>query len=152
MPTVAVDLSNLKPANGAVKVRKRLGRGVGSGLGKTSGRGQKGAGARTGAKLTPGFEGGQMPLARRLPKRGFRNPLKVPYQVVSLARLARFGTGAVVDEETLRRERIVKARGPIKILSDGDVAVALTVKVTAVSAKAREKILAAGGTVEDAGS
>lgn len=149
---MSVDLSNLKPAKGAVKVRKRLGRGIGSGLGKTSGRGQKGAGSRTGAKVTPGFEGGQMPLARRLPKRGFRNPLKVPYQVVSLTRLARFAAGAVVDEETLRRERIVKGRGPVKILSDGDVAVALTLKVAAVSAKAREKILAAGGTVEGAGS
>jgi large subunit ribosomal protein L15 len=149
---VAVDLSRLKPARGAVKERKRLGRGVGSGLGKTSGRGQKGAGSRTGAKVTPGFEGGQMPLARRLPKRGFRNPLKVPYQVVSLARLERFAAGAVVDEEALRRERIVKGRGPIKILSDGDVAQALTVRVAAVSAKAREKILAAGGTVESAGS
>jgi large subunit ribosomal protein L15 len=92
-----------------------------------------------------------MPLARRLPKRGFRNPLKVPYQVVSLARLGRFARGAVVDEEALRRERIVKGRGPIKILSDGDVAQALTVRVAAVSAKAREKILAAGGTVESAG-
>jgi len=149
---VAVDLSNLKPAKGAVKIRKRLGRGIGSGLGKTSGRGQKGAGSRTGAKVTPGFEGGQMPLARRLPKRGFRNPLKVPYQVVSLARLARFAAGSVVDEESLRRERIVKGRGPVKILSDGDVAVALTLRVAAVSAKAREKILAAGGTVEGAGS
>jgi large subunit ribosomal protein L15 len=148
---VAVDLSNLKPAPGAVKERKRLGRGVGSGLGKTSGRGQKGAGSRTGAKVTPGFEGGQMPLARRLPKRGFHNPLKVPYQVVSLARLDRFAAGAVVDEQTLRRERIVKGRGPIKILSDGDIAKALTVKV-AVSGKAREKILAAGGTVAGAES
>jgi large subunit ribosomal protein L15 len=149
---VAVDLSNLKPARGAMKERKRLGRGVGSGLGKTSGRGQKGAGARTGAKVTPGFEGGQMPLARRLPKRGFRNPLKVPYQVVSLARLDRFAAGTVVDDQALRRERIVKGSGPIKILSDGDIAKALTVKVAAVSARAREKILAAGGTVEGAGS
>ncbi len=135
-----------------MKERKRLGRGIGSGLGKTSGRGQKGrGGSRTGAKVTPGFEGGQMPLARRLPKRGFRNPLKVPYQVVSLARLDRFAAGAVVDEETLRRERIVKGRGPIKILSDGDITKALTVKVAAVSAKAREKILAAGGTVAGRG-
>ena len=146
-----VDLASLKPAKGAVKVRKRLGRGVGSGLGKTSGRGQKGAGSRTGSKVTPGFEGGQMPLARRLPKRGFHNHSKVPYQVVSLDRLERFDAGTVIDEETLRRDRIVKGRGPVKILSDGEIAKALTIKVAAVSAKAREKIVAAGGTVEGAG-
>lgn len=143
-----VDLRSLKPAKGAVKDKKRLGRGVGSGLGKTSGRGQKGAGSRTGAKVSPGFEGGQMPLARRLPKRGFRNPLRVRYEIVSLDRLERFDPGAVIDEETLRRSRIVKGRGPVKILSDGEIGKALTIKVAAVSAKAREKILAAGGTVE----
>src|ERR1700739_2009105 len=110
---MAIDLASLKPAKGAVRDKKRLGRGIGSGRGKTSGRGQKGAGSRTGAKVTPGFEGGQMPLARRLPKRGFRNPLKVPYQVVSLERLERFAAGTVVDEDTLRRERIVRGRGPI---------------------------------------
>jgi large subunit ribosomal protein L15 len=142
-----VDLKSLKPAKGAVRVRKRLGRGIGSGLGKTSGRGQKGAGSRTGSKITPGFEGGQMPLARRLPKRGFTNPSRTPYLVVSLDRLARFEANTVIDEATLRRERIVKGHGPVKILSDGEVAKPLTVKV-AVSAKAREKILAAGGTVE----
>ena len=146
-----VDLASLKPAKGAVKVRKRLGRGVGSGLGKTSGRGQKGAGSRTGSKVTPGFEGGQMPLARRLPKRGFHNHSKVPYQIVSLDRLERFDAGTVIDEETLRKSRIVKGRGPVKILSDGEIAKALTIKVAAVSAKAREKIAAAGGTVEVAG-
>jgi len=146
---VAVDLSNLKPAKGAVKERKRLGRGIGSGLGKTSGRGQKGAGSRTGSKITPGFEGGQMPLARRLPKRGFHNHSKVTYQIVSLDHLARFDAGTVIDEEALRKNRVVKGRGPVKILSDGEIGKALTVKV-AVSAKAREKILAAGGTVEAA--
>jgi len=82
-----VDLSHLRPAKGAVRDKKRLGRGVGSGLGKTSGRGQKGAGSRTGAKVTPGFEGGQMPLARRLPKRGFRNPSRKTFEIVSLERL-----------------------------------------------------------------
>jgi len=147
-----IDLGTLHPAKGAAKDRKRLGRGIGSGLGKTSGRGQKGAGSRTGAKVTPGFEGGQMPLARRLPKRGFRNHSKVSYQVVSLDRLERFAAGTVVDEETLRRERIVRRRGPIKLLADGEIAKALTIKVAAVSAKAREKIVAAGGTVEVEGS
>jgi large subunit ribosomal protein L15 len=149
---VPVDLKSLRPAKGAVRNKKRLGRGVGSGLGKTSGRGQKGAGARTGAKIRPGFEGGQMPLARRLPKRGFHNPRRVSYEVVSLERLGRFAAGAVVDEERLRSERIVKGRGPIKILSDGELANALTIKVTAVSAKARAKIIAAGGTVETTAS
>ena len=147
---MAVDLRNLKPAKGAVKERKRLGRGIGSGLGKTSGRGQKGAGSRTGSKITPGFEGGQMPLARRLPKRGFHNHSKVRYQVVSLERLGGFDVGAVIDEEMLRKNRVVKGRGPIKILSDGEIAKALTIKVSAVSAKAREKIVAAGGSVEAA--
>jgi len=142
-----VDLKSLKPAKGAVTKKKRLGRGIGSGLGKTSGRGQKGAGSRTGSKITPGFEGGQMPLARRLPKRGFHNHSRTDYIVVSLDRLARFDANTVIDEETLRRERIVKGQGPVKILSDGEVGKPLTVKV-AVSAKAREKIVAAGGTVE----
>ena len=99
-----VDLKSLKPAKGAVKDKKRLGRGIGSGLGKTSGRGQKGAGSRTGAKVTPGFEGGQMPLARRLPKRGFHNVRQVRYEVVSLERLERFAAGTVIDEARLRGE------------------------------------------------
>jgi large subunit ribosomal protein L15 len=145
---LAVDLKSLRPAKGAVREKKRLGRGIGSGLGKTSGRGQKGAGSRSGAKVSPGFEGGQMPLARRLPKRGFRNPSRTAYEIVSLARLERFAANALVDEEALRRERVVKGRGPVKILSDGEVGKPLTVKVAAVSAKAREKIVAAGGTVE----
>ena len=145
---MAVDLKSLRPAKGAVREKKRLGRGIGSGLGKTSGRGQKGAGSRSGAKVSPGFEGGQMPLARRLPKRGFRNPSRTVYEIVSLARLERFAANALVDEEALRRERVVKGRGPVKILSDGEVGKPLTVKVAAVSAKAREKIVAAGGTVE----
>ncbi len=146
---MAVDLKTLKPAHGAVTERKRLGRGIGSGLGKTSGKGHKGAKSRSGGAITPGFEGGQMPLQRRLPKRGFRNPSRVTYQVVSLARLeALFPAGATVDSESLRRARIVRGAGPVKILSDGEVTKALTVKVEGVSAKAREKLLAAGGTVE----
>ena len=144
-----VDLSSLKPAKGAVTKKKRIGRGVGSGLGKTSGRGQKGAGSRTGSKITPGFEGGQMPLARRLPKRGFTNHSRKNYLVVSLDRLDGFEANAVVDEESLRAARIVKGRGPVKILADGEIAKPLTIKVP-TSAKAREKIVAAGGTVEGA--
>ncbi len=146
---MAVDLKTLQPAHGAVKERKRLGRGIGSGHGKTSGKGHKGANARSGGTITPGFEGGQMPLQRRLPKRGFRNPSRVTYQVVSLARLeALFSAGATVDSESLRQARIVRGGRPIKILSDGEITKALTVKVEAISAKAREKLLAAGGTIE----
>jgi large subunit ribosomal protein L15 len=143
-----VDLRSLKPAKGAVKDKKRLGRGMGSGLGKTSGRGQKGAGSRSGAKVTPGFEGGQMPLARRLPKRGFTNPSRVAFTVISLDKLDRLAANSVVDTELLRRERLVKGRAPIKVLSDGEITKPLTIRVAAVSAKAREKIVAAGGTVE----
>jgi large subunit ribosomal protein L15 len=146
---MAVDLKSLKPAPGALTERKRLGRGVGSGLGKTSGKGHKGAKSRSGGTITPGFEGGQMPLQRRLPKRGFRNHSRVRYEVVSLARLeAIFPAGSTVDSETLRKARIVRGDGPIKILSDGEITKALTVKVDGVSAKAREKLVAAGGTVE----
>jgi large subunit ribosomal protein L15 len=145
---MVVDLRSLKPAKGAVRDKKRVGRGVGSGLGKTSGRGQKGAGSRSGANVTPGFEGGQMPLARRLPKRGFHNPSRKHFEIVSLERLEKFPAGATVDSAALRESRIVKGRGPIKILSDGEIARPLTVRVQAISAKAREKILAAGGTVE----
>jgi len=89
-----------------------------------------------------------MPLARRLPKRGFRNPSRKTFEIVSLERLGKFPAGATVDSETLRRSRIVKGGGPVKVLSDGEIGQALTVRVEAVSAKAREKILAAGGTVE----
>jgi large subunit ribosomal protein L15 len=146
---MGVDLSHLKPARGALKDRKRLGRGVGSGLGKTSGRGHKGAGARSGGAVTPGFEGGQMPLQRRLPKRGFRNPSRAVFEVVSVGRLEeKFAPGTFVDSALLRRERMVRGKGPVKILSDGEVTKALTLRVEGISAKAREKVIAAGGTVE----
>jgi len=143
-------IHDLKPPPGSKKARRRVGRGIAGKGGKTAGRGMKGQHAR--GTVPVGFEGGQMPLARRLPKRGFRNHSKVSYQVVSLDRLERFAAGTVVDEETLRRERIVRRRGPIKLLADGEIAKALTIKVAAVSAKAREKIVAAGGTVEVEGS
>jgi large subunit ribosomal protein L15 len=143
-----VDLKSLKPAHGAVRDRKRLGRGIGSGNGKTSGRGQKGAGARSGWGRRPGCEGGQMPLQRRLPKRGFHSPNRVESELVSLEWLDRFEPGAVVDGESLRKARIVRGRGPIKILANGEITKALTVRVQAISAKAREKVIAAGGSVE----
>lgn len=145
---MTIDLKNLAPAPGAVRSRKRVGRGPGSGSGKTASRGQKGLGARSGGTVSPGFEGGQMPLQRRLPKRGFRNHSRVEFEIVSLGRLGRFPEGTVVDPELLRRERIVRGTGPIKILSDGEPGTKLTVKAHGASRKAREKIEAAGGTLE----
>ena len=147
-----IGLDNLKPAPGAVAARKRVGRGPGSGHGKTSARGHKGSGARAGANIQPGFEGGQMPLTRRIPKRGFRNPSRTEVQTVAVGRLDAFEAGTVVDAGLLRRTRIVRRKGPIKILSDGDLTKALTVRVDAASAKAREKIEASGGSFEVASS
>ena len=144
-----MDLSNLKPPKGANRNRKRVGRGPGSGLGKTAGRGSKGAQSRAGYKRKRGFEGGQMPLHRRLPKRGFFNPFRVEYAVVNLDDLAaRFAAGAVVTPEVLRAERLVTTKQPIKVLARGELAVALTVKAHKFSGKAAEKIAAAGGSAE----
>ncbi len=142
-------LHHLRPAPGAHKKAKRVGRGHGSGKGKTSGRGTKGTGARN--TVHPWFEGGQMPLQRRLPKRaGFSNAVfKKTYLPVNVAELNDFGAGATVDPEALRAKGIVrKSRGDVKILGRGDVTVAITVKAHAFSETAREKITAAGGTVE----
>jgi large subunit ribosomal protein L15 len=144
-----MDLSNLKPPKGANRKRKRVGRGPGSGLGKTAGRGSKGAQSRSGYKQKRGFEGGQMPLHRRLPKRGFHNPFRVEYAVVNLDDLAaRFAAGAVVTPDVLRAERLVTTRQPIKVLARGEIAIALTVKAHKFSGKAAEKIAAAGGSAE----
>jgi large subunit ribosomal protein L15 len=144
-----MDLSKLKPADGATHSRKRVGRGQGSGNGKTAGRGAKGAQSRSGYKRKRGFEGGQMPLHRRLPKRGFHNPFRVEYSVVNLDTLAeRFEAGTVVTPELLVERGLVVARYPVKVLARGEVAKALTVKVHKFSAKAAEKIVAAGGTAE----
>jgi large subunit ribosomal protein L15 len=144
-----MDLSNLKPPKGATRNRKRVGRGPGSGQGKTAGRGSKGAQSRSGFHKKRGFEGGQMPLHRRLPKRGFFNPFRVEYAVVNLDDLAaRFAAGAVVTPETLRAVRLVTTKQPIKVLARGEIAVALTVKAHKFSGKAAEKIAAAGGSAE----
>jgi large subunit ribosomal protein L15 len=144
-----MDLSNLKPPKGATRKRKRVGRGPGSGAGKTAGRGNKGAQSRSGYKQKRGFEGGQMPLHRRLPKRGFHNLFRVEYAVVNLDDLAeRFPAGAMVTPETLREARLVTTKQPIKVLARGEIAVALTVKAHKFSGKAAEKIAAAGGSVE----
>ena len=144
-----MDLSDLSPAKGSRSSRKRLGRGPGSGLGKTSGRGHKGRGARSGGNTHPRFEGGQMPLQRRLPKRGFHNPFRRTYSVINLARLeALFEGGAVVDAAVLIERGVVRAGRPIKVLGQGELSKALTVKAHAFSASAKERIAAAGGSAE----
>jgi large subunit ribosomal protein L15 len=142
-------LHELKPAEGSTKNRKRIGRGVGSGWGKTAGRGSKGHNARSGGGVRPGFEGGQMPLHRRLPKRGFTNIFKAEVAIVNVRDLKRFETGAVVDEPALVRSGLVKGRHDgIKLLGQGEIKIPLTVKINAISHSAKEKIEAAGGSVE----
>jgi large subunit ribosomal protein L15 len=142
-------LHDLKPAAGSTKDRKRVGRGVASGQGKTAGRGSKGQKARSGGSIRPGYEGGQMPLHRRLPKRGFTNIFKKQYAEVNLRDLSRFDAGGIVDEAALVRLGLVKGRRDgIKLLGNGVIAIALTVKINAISHSAKEKIEAAGGTVE----
>jgi large subunit ribosomal protein L15 len=149
-----VKLDELRPAPGATKRRKKIGRGPGSGHGKTSTKGHKGHKARSGGGKHGGFEGGQMPLYRRLPKRGFL-PYggKSPYAVVNLAALGGFAANAVVDPESLAKAGLIKssARSRVKILGDGDVPHALTVRAHAVSEAARAKIEAKGGRVETLG-
>ncbi len=142
-------LDRLAPNRGARRPRTRKGRGPGSGHGRTCGRGQKGAGARSGAKRRPWFEGGQMPLARRLPKRGFHNLFRVERQVVNVRDLSGFDKGAVVDAAVLAERGLVShASRPVKVLGEGEISHALTLKVAAVSAGARQKIESAGGKVE----
>jgi large subunit ribosomal protein L15 len=142
-------LSELSPAPGSKHKVKRVGRGPGSGWGKTCGRGSKGQKSRSGGGVRPGFEGGQMPLTRRIPKRGFTNPFKKVYNIVNLRDLADFAADSVVDEEALRRAGLIKGQSAaIKLLGQGEVTVPLTVKVQAVSAQARARIEAAGGRVE----
>ncbi|MCY0876098.1 MAG: 50S ribosomal protein L15 [Firmicutes bacterium] len=143
-------LHELSPTPGSRHARKRLGRGIGSGLGKTSGRGHKGQNARSGGGVRLGFEGGQTPLFRRLPKRGFSNqPFKKEYSIVNLTQLAKFEAGTVVTPELLLQRRMVRTLNEsVKILGEGDLQVALTVKANAFSKAAAEKIAAAGGTTE----
>ncbi len=144
-----MQLNQLSPAKGAKRKRKRLGRGVGSGLGKTSGRGHKGSNSRSGGGVRPGFEGGQMPLQRRLPKRGFTNIFKKRIALINISDLSRFEAGTVVDEIALVRSGLVKGRRDgIKLLGNGDIDRSLTVRVNAVSQTAREKIENNGGTIE----
>ena len=142
-------LHELQPAIGSTTAPKRLGRGVGSGLGKTSGKGHKGAKARSGGGKRPGFEGGQMPLYRRVPKRGFNNVFRTEYAEVNLERLEAFEDGAVVDAAALLEKRIIrKELDGVKILGGGELTKKLTVKAAKFTASAKEKIEAVGGKAE----
>lgn len=142
-------LSELQPSPGARHKKKRVGRGPGSGWGKTAGRGHKGQKSRAGGTKGPGFEGGQMPLTRRLPKRGFTNVFRQPWAIVNLRDLNRFAPDTVVDAAALKEAGLVagKARR-VKLLAQGEVTVPLTVKVQAASASARARLEAAGGRLE----
>jgi large subunit ribosomal protein L15 len=144
-------LNNLSPSTGARRQKKRLGRGQGTGLGKTAGRGHKGAKARSGGGIKLGFEGGQMPLHRRLPKQGFTNTFKTEYVIVGLSDLDNFEAGTVVNREALRAAGIIGNRDnrQIKILANGEISKGLTVEADKVSQGARNKIIAAGGTIRE---
>ncbi|PIE56405.1 MAG: 50S ribosomal protein L15 [Desulfobulbus propionicus] len=142
-------LNTLSPSTGARRNRKRLGRGQGSGLGKTAGRGHKGARSRSGYSMKAGFEGGQMPLHRRLPKRGFTNIFRKEYQIIGLSDLDRFDAGAVIDRQALVEAGLIAGDKLVKVLANGEVTKAVTVALDKVSKSAREKITAAGGTVKE---
>jgi large subunit ribosomal protein L15 len=149
-----IGLHNLTPSPGSHRNRKRIGRGPGSGTGKTSGKGHKGIKARSGhhghGGGKPHFEGGQTPLTRRVPKRGFTNPFRVESQVLGLDDLVKLPQGAEVTRETLVAAGLIRnAKGPAKLLSNGEITQAFTVRGIKVSAQAREKIVAAGGNVEE---
>ncbi len=145
-----MNLGNLKPHPGSKHKEKRVGRGHGSGHGKTSCRGHKGQKARKGVDIAPYFEGGQTPLIRRIPKRGFRNPFKVEYAIVNLKALVKkFSPGEVVDYESLVKKGLIKkSKKLVKILGDGEISFPLTLRVHAISNNAREKVEKAGGKVE----
>ena len=143
-------LNELKPAEGSAKAAWRKGRGPGSGNGKTAGKGHKGQNARSGGGVRPGFEGGQLPLYRKLPKRGFKNRFAVNYSIVNVSALNVFEDGAVVDLAVLMEKKIVReALDGLKVLGNGELTKKLTVKATVFSATAKEKIEAAGGKTEE---
>ena len=144
-----MNLSSLKPPEGSRKKRKRVGRGTGSGHGKTSCRGSKGQNSRSGGRAKPGFEGGQMPLLRRLPKRGFCNIFRKDIIAVNIEQLSKFPEGSVIDSNTLISSGIIKKKGDgIKILGKGSIDYPLLLKVDRISRAAREKIESAGGSIE----
>jgi large subunit ribosomal protein L15 len=145
------NLSNLRAPKKANENKKRVGRGMGSGMGKTSTRGHKGQGSRSGSSLMRGFEGGQMPLHRRMPKRGFTNIFRKEFNIVSLERLMEMGEdfhGDPITPEVLRKAGVIKTKHPVKILGDGELKVALTVHAHKFSKSAQEKITKAGGKIE----
>jgi len=142
-------LNELSPPKGSRKPPKRLGRGVGSGTGKTAGRGTKGQNSRSGGGVRPGFEGGQMPIHRRLPKRGFTNIFRKDFAVINIRDLFRFESGSTVDEVALVREGLVKGkRDGIKLLGQGEIKYPLKIRINKISKAAKEKITAAGGEIE----
>ena len=142
-------LNELKPAEGSHKTKRRVGRGPGSGRGKTSGRGHKGQKSRSGGSIPAWFEGGQMPLSRRVPIKGFRNHTRKTYEVINISDLERSGLEGEVMVDVLRASGIVSgSKKPVKVLANGEISRSLSLKVNAISAKAREKVEAAGGTVE----
>ena len=149
---MANELANLHPVEGAQRPRTRIGRGQGSGLGKTAGRGTKGQQARAGSGKRLGFEGGQMPLRRRLPKRGFNNPFGKDYVEVNVGKLSGFAAGTVLDASALKAAGVIArvGRDGLKVLGSGDLTVALTVRAAKFTEQARSKIVAAGGTAEEA--
>lgn len=141
-------INELRPARGAKKKSKRVGRGTGSGHGKTSGRGMKGLFSRSGGGLRAGFEGGQMPLIRRLPKRGFTNIFKKEYQVVNVSSLNIFKDGDVVDLGKLKEKNLIKGNMPVKILGDGELKRKIEIEAHKLSKAAVEKITKAGGSIK----
>jgi len=142
-------LDRLSPRPGAKQSRRRVGRGPGSGRGKTAGTGVKGQGTRSGKKIKPWFEGGQMPLTQRVPKRGFKNIFRKDVEIVNVGELARLGDGATVDQESLAKNGLIRGSGvEIKLLGEGESPKNLTIKLDRVSAGARTKVEAAGGSVE----
>ncbi|MGH7814732.1 MAG: 50S ribosomal protein L15 [Candidatus Binataceae bacterium] len=150
-----MELRTLKPSPGSTHRKRRIGRGIGSGHGKTAGRGHKGLGSRSHGNTPPGYEGGQMPLQRRLPKQGFRRTLKNKarrdeFAIVNLSRLGAFAAGAVVDAAALAARGLIPGGRKVKILGSGELKQKLTVRADAFSTSAREKITAAGGTAEPA--
>jgi large subunit ribosomal protein L15 len=142
-----MNLSNIHRPKKATEKRKRVGRGMGSGMGKTSTRGHKGQRSRSGSRMIRGFEGGQMPLHRRLPKRGFTNIFRKEFNIVSLERLAELGE-TTINPDVLRKAGVIKTKHPVKVLGDGELTVALTVSAHKFSKSAQEKITKAGGKVE----
>ena len=142
-------LHELSPAAGSTKANFRKGRGAGSGNGKTAGKGHKGQNARSGGGVRPGFEGGQLPLYRKLPKRGFTNHFAKQYAIINVETLDRYEAGAVIDIDTLINDKVIKNRfDGLKVLANGEITKALTVKAAVFSAQAKEKIEAAGGKAE----